>query len=449
MNGLVAPVTAVMVGSTHTPVEVSFPVAATIKAAERCVDDVLARHFECIHSLVLDFSESTFIEIATLQYITALVASRQRQNFETRLRLPAGEKGFRARAMLRRWGYPAALKEATGLRFESFVVESDLGYFHGKGGDQNDTPYAGGQVTYYLNSGPISFTIEAHRFFECVTWHIKKYDDPKRLVIDAYDDWNVAPVMAVLNRQLRLENPTLSAKAGAGLPDIYVASRVFYEAMINAVRHPSATVIQTSSHLGSFKASDTSSDPDTRKVPSAKFFTMVFWDDGKSMVSTLSDALTNGQQIRRPYPREFDVNFALTRESAEGEKSDIVIVNSKATPVDPTDEGYMFLSTLFPGTTCNFEGQGHSVRKELLDADPRLGEPGMGLFVLISTAIDMFGGSVAFRTNRYFMNVTSASRKKSAKLHDAKYAVKIKRYPETTPPFLGNMVTVRLPLEER
>ncbi|MGH8605756.1 MAG: hypothetical protein ACREXR_24075, partial [Gammaproteobacteria bacterium] len=231
--------------ATSDPVVASFPATATIKAVEDTINSTYASRYGHVPNLELDFSNSTFIEIASLQHIIALVACRKQHGLQTRLRLPAGEAGFRARSILRKWGYPAALRQATGLRFEHFVVESDLEYFRGKGGDQANTPYLGAQITYDFPSGPVSFTAEAHRFFEFVTWSIEKYNDPKRLVIDAYDAWNVAPVMSVLNRQLRRpRNPSLAlAGAGAGQPDVYVTSRVFYEAMTNAVRHPGARVI--------------------------------------------------------------------------------------------------------------------------------------------------------------------------------------------------------------
>lgn len=412
-------------GSTPAPIVAEFPVAATIRSVEAFVDKALGEACDPDAELLLDFSDSTYIEIASLQHVTALIASRKKNDLRTKLRLPSGERGFRARSALRKWKYPAALKEATGLRFEDLVVEADLEYFHGNGGDQKETPYIGAQAKYVLPSGTVNFTIEAHRFFDFVTWNISKYRDSKRLVIDAYDAWNVTPVMAVLSRNLRRAQKMSPASGSA---DVYLASRVFYEAMSNAIRHPDATVIQTSSHLG------------TGKGPK-EYFTIVFWDDGKSMLETLSDALAAGKQIRRPYPADFDANFALTRESEDGTKTPVEIVNSSKTPSCTADKELMLLSTLYPGTTCNFEGEGHSVRKELISADPRLGEPGMGLFVLLTTAIDMFGGSVAFRTDHYFMNVESATLESGAT-----YSVKIKRHPETTPSFLGNMVTVRLPL---
>jgi hypothetical protein len=72
--------------------------------------------------------------------------------------------------------------------------------------------------------------------------------------------------------------------------------------------------------------------------------------------------------------------------------------------------------------------------------------PGMGLFVLVDVVLSIFRGAVAFRTGRFFMNVRNPSGKER-ELHGAKYRVKIVRDPQQTPPFHGNMVTVRLPLQ--
>lgn len=398
-----------------------FPSSATIEAVETALQAVPASS----HSLILDFSKSVFIEVATLQFVVALVAQRTRASLTTRMKLPSGEEGFPARSFMRRWSFPAALKSATNLRFDAFVVESDLEYFQGKGGDAGPGLYAQKEETYKLPSGDVTFTVDAHRFFEFCTWDITKYRDPKRLVMDACATWNVKPVMAALARNLR--RPGNSRQGG--MADVYLTSRVFYEAMTNAVRHPGANLIQVVSHLDA---------QGTKK----QHFTIVFWDDGKSMLHTLAAALEARKPIRRPSPSDFETHYQLTRVGDTDGAESVEFLSSRETPDSSQDEMRLLLATLFPGTTSSVSGEDHSASPDLVAADARLGEPGMGLFVLVSTAIDMFGGSVAFRTDRYFMNIKASSRAKQA----AAYAVKIRRYPAAVPSFLGNMVTVRLPL---
>jgi hypothetical protein len=65
----------------------------------------------------------------------------------------------------------------------------------------------------------------------------------------------------------------------------------------------------------------------------------------------------------------------------------------------------------------------------------------MGLFVLTSEAIDVFGGTVSIRTKNLFLTIQATHRP-----DNIRYAVKIRRFGAWYPPFLGNMMTVRLPL---
>lgn len=413
----------------------ALPGFATVLAVEASVNKTFLECSDEPSILTLDFSESTYIEIASLQYTIALVCRRKKAGLETRMKLPGGTDGFRPRSTLRRWNYPAAIRLAAKIRFEDFVVESDHQYFQGNGGDLVANPYAKLEETYDLPSGQVTFTRDSHRFFEFVTWDVEKYLEAKRLVIDAYEAWDVDAVRAVLNRNLQGPRQSSPSDGGTGTSDVYLASRVFYEAMTNAVRHPGARVIQTSSHL------DTQSK-------TKQHFTIVFWDDGKSMLRTMKEAIDSQKNIRRPYPKHFDTSFELTRVDEKGNKSPPEVVNSCDTPESSQDEERLLLATLYPGTTCNIDGLGHhSLLEESIGADAGLGEPGMGLFVLISTAIDMFGGSVAFRTDRYFMNVKA--KHASDVPNSPRYSVKIQRFPSAVPAFLGNMVTVRLPLGAR
>ena len=69
-----------------------------------------------------------------------------------------------------------------------------------------------------------------------------------------------------------------------------------------------------------------------------------------------------------------------------------------------------------------------------------LNSPGMGLHYLMNAAIDLYGGTVSFRTKNYFLNI-----KKAKKQSAATYGAKIIRY-STSQSIPGNMITVRLPL---
>jgi hypothetical protein len=172
-------------------------------------------------------------------------------------------------------------------------------------------------------------------------------------------------------------------------------------------------------------------------------FTVSFWDDGKSMTSTLKSAIDLDQKnVRQKYPTDLDTNYLFKyyegQNLVEEQALDSTLPLDSATPLR-----LLLLAAIFPGVTCDASGKGHRVHKELEKAEPILATLGMGLFALVRTVVDKFDGSVAFRTGKYFMNVKRAkgnSRKEQ-------YQVKIVAKPPTTPAFLGNLVTVRLPLQ--
>jgi hypothetical protein len=66
-------------------------------------------------------------------------------------------------------------------------------------------------------------------------------------------------------------------------------------------------------------------------------------------------------------------------------------------------------------------------------------EAGNGLYALYRSVIDDFGGALSIRSGSHFMNLKAGG-------SDGVYSAKVVTYPDW-PPFLGNMVTVRVPLD--
>lgn len=411
----------------------------SIGKLEDAVDDGCRAGTAHQQDVVFDFAEATFIELQALQYVIAFALARRRLGLATWMALPGGHEGRDARDFLRRWKFPEAVQTALKMPFEQFVVPTDLQYFKKYGGDTHAQKYAE-----------------------------RKHKTDSVAIIDQASD--------------------SSSSSG-----IYVASRIVFEAMTNAIRHPGAKFIQTSSLLrtgeDSFHSGRSPHEPDffpfftwkvddynekgrisdeasdawsvepvlsvlnkhlskggdsATKVSANKHFTVSFWDDGQPMDETLRAAIVQGIPIRdRDYP-EFETEYHVRSKTPNGELPPEVI-SSSITPDKNSADQVILLSTLFPGITCDVSGRGHRAHTELLRAEPKLAGHGMGLFALVRTAIDEFGGSVAFRTGKFFMSVKRARRIE----RPARYRVKIEIKPTSTPQFLGNMITVRLPLRSR
>lgn len=494
------------------------PPALDVGSFESKVYEFFSNQQGPVSNMELDLAACTYIEIATLTMINALITNRRRKGLQTTLALPASKD---VRDFMRIWNFPSAIEFATGIPFQAVVRKEDHKYF-GENETPKDVKYSG-----YIPSRGIEHLL-SKRFFSFYTFPFKDVSKLK-IIKDESKRWEGKLVESVLSHHL-------------GSPEGYIPSRVIYECMSNAARHPRATFVQTASHFnetlssdflaGEFKkpltakklcqaieddnydlsiSSDSSLDKlnkilrvsnlyekvqkkiaekslsqgivqlanktrqcrvrefsilskfeqieikrlnrllleslYTSTVPSSThngqnvksaFLTIVFWDDGVSMIDTLNNAICGDINVRSlEFPDKYS-DVLLKFQDNHG-KIFRETVSSSYLPDKKTEEHKLFLATTFPGITCDPSGRGHSTHPKL---SPELLHPGMGLFTLLNTAIDIFGGSVAFRTKNYFMNMKAAG-----KATGAKYSATIRELP-LNPPFLGNFLTIRLPLKK-
>jgi hypothetical protein len=420
------------------PAAIKMPPRATIGNVEYAVDDFYSNFGHEAEALCLDFSESTFIEVATLQFVTAFIIERERRRLSTRIRLPAGEPGLRARHFLRRWNYDSALRLASGKLFKDVVDARDHIYFAGSstGGDPGD-PYAGAFAKHDTKNGEVVFNVEAYRFFGFRTWRLEEYGDKAVIFARERALWASVDqvVTETLRRRLRKPEPIAFGTSTGESPDPpqYLLSRIVFEAMTNAVRHPRANLIQASSHL----------DGD-------QFFTLVYWDDGVGMHRTLGYALDQGYEIASM--TDIRVSYLVLPENEPGKPRTFKIVSSLDLPNKGASDEDLLVACLFPGTSCDVAGATYIANPTV--GDHRLARPGHGLYVLAQAAIDNFGGSLAFRTENLFMTVSALSEKEwrsyaSSDQPKPGYRVTIKKRSDSVPCFLGNMITIRLPMQRR
>lgn len=368
--------------------------------------------------LVIDFSKCYFIEVAALLYILSLVKNRSEYNRETLFCLPQKKL---VRDFFRVWRFPEALASVTNTPFRSLMYsKKDLIYF-GESVDINKLNYAGiitqdpnGIIHRLLSSRFFSITgIEVGNEYTDIKTQIRK---GVRVALDESKRWRESLIYFVLQQQL-------------GDPAEYVHSRVIYETITNAVRHPKAETVKTASVLLQNKT----------KTGYKAHLSIVVWDDGINMIDTLSGAVEKGVSIR--YPNNIDINFQLILENAKGEIISKKIKKSDFTPSLDSSEVDYLAATIFPGISSDIMGHTHWKNPDLTDGENNsLYNPGMGLYVLVNAIVDIFGGQVAFRTKNYFMNIRKATVK------NAKYRIKIRKYDKNTNNFSGNLITIRLPL---
>ncbi|HEX8535469.1 MAG TPA: hypothetical protein VF662_15000 [Allosphingosinicella sp.] len=363
---------------------------------------------------LINLEDTTHILVECLTALIAEVAQRQRAGLTTTFRLPLSRA---VRGFMRTWGFARAFRNATGLALMTAVESDSLQRVHAydevnKGGSEGRYGY---EKIYETLDGESRVPLDLHRFFGFQYWSQTSAEQEEeatrfdRLVVEECARWTDPVLERVLYRQL--------GKYGS-----YV-STVVHEALTNAFRHGGATSILdvSNSHYSQQRRED-------------KNLTLVFWDNGVASYSTLRSRLDAGETIiATSFESSPELVFNI-KPFAEGGLPTGATVTSRKVPTADSPDWHVVLSALFPGISADPAGAQHfSLASPGTDACL----PGRGLSNLINSAVDVLGGTVAFRSGEYFMNISSASPETPLV-----YAVKITK----SWSFFGNMITVRLPL---
>jgi len=393
------------------PETVLLPPVALVEPTEKAIHDSL-REMGTPHPevLLLDMSQCEYIEVSALVYLLAVLADRVANGLRTRLRLPEHKP---TRDFMRVWLMPQAVRSISGCRFFDLVADDSRRFF-----GENETP-EGNTYTRAFHGGALRHLVN-ERFFalNCIA---PQRSSTTHLVAQESARWDEPLIQSVLRTHL-------------DGPASYVGSRIVYESMTNALNHGGASTVVTASKFCASSKHDTSN---------AGHFTVSFWDDGTSMIETLLEALRAGKEIKSGTAHQEPEEHLLIFADHGGRTRCEQIVSSALVPSIASERHEVLFALTLPGITRDL----HRVECDRACAylpDQSAAGPGMGLPVLLNTAIDVFRGSVAFRTDRYFMNIKRASG--SSVAH---YRAKIElRDDPDWPPFRGNMVTVRLPLKK-
>jgi len=371
----------------------------------------------------IDLSQVKFIEPASLIFILAIVNDRKAKNRRTILRPP---KDYDVRNFLRTWRFFEALKAVTdpSSQYTSDVKSHDPKrrvLSRNDSMSQSDDSLESIVKREYL---PIRVL--------CGT---TPEDRPSNHHVDSeLRRWNDTVIMAWL--QSHLMGPQgIERDESRDLAKENFPARIVFEAMMNCVRHPEATRIATTSHIYWPK-----------KSPEKGTYTAIWWDDGKGIVETLREAIDAGGPIISDAPPLPEKQCAVKMQDASQTRDNCTMLTTDFVPSHDSPDSDLLFSSICSRVTRDPEGKGHrTALSEDIPQDSPLRQPGMGLYILADCAINIFGGSVAFRTDEYFMNVKIGLKRGERK---ADYAVAIKCI-DTGFEFPGNMLTVRLPITRK
>ncbi len=233
-----------------------------------------------------------------------------------------------------------------------------------------------------------------------------------------------------------------------------LANTIIYECLTNAVRHPNSRDLV----IGSFF--------DSKKVIEDKkiqefHFTIVIWENGMSIIDTLKKAIIDGENIRsheslvRAENSKLTSWFKLKRDYDSTSQSNYFYYDFIPDKKTPDDE--ILVASFFPGISRDPERKQSLSDKDniLQDEFEEAYGPGLGLTFLLDAVVNKLNGRLSVRTNEYFLNIKRGNKDvqkefsniKNEKNVDSIYQAKLTKRNNNENSFVGNMITIRIPLK--
>lgn len=385
-----------------------------------------------MQSLVIDFEKADYIEIAALANCIAIIQQRHKQKQQTLLRYPRSKA---VRDFLHLWRFIEAVESATGSSWTSFLMPGQGHYMQ----EPQNTYKNNGEGINALeyDSDWEQNTVGRRNFFEFLTFHensrqtISQTSELAAAPSIVRDEWNRSLVKAVLRKHLPSSTPADD-----------VARIVIFEAMTNAIKHPSATVIQVASR---FEHNEAAIDKNRSHLR------ICIWDNGEGIASTLAKPLQENKPIRILHLPSYLSERVFVEERTFDKQSVQKYIVDQSEEVDQASlsEPRLLLMSMFAGISRNAAdhqtSQDAGVQKKGLDLIQAL-SPGMGLYALSRVVLDQFLGSLVIRSGRYRMLYEPAY-DSIRSVHKVRYRAKLTQYPPCCPIFSGNLIVIHIPLD--
>lgn len=409
---------------------------------------------DALHSISLDLSSTNFIDPYSLQVIVAYIASFDRHGIDCNLRLPRRKA---VRDFIRAWGYDYALITALNRSLFSLVDRDDrVRFFRDREQqttfDLRDFPKgmpgfgrSSSAHTERLTNRNIESAPRSDNFFGFNSFDVSSLPNKIRTAHEEKEDW-------------KSNNIRSFCAAKMGINAEYLASRVVFEALFNALRHPDATVVQTATlPLPPSKAAIAKNAPQSDEfcltlaapnLVSGRSVAIHYWDDGGSMLDVLKSRLReNGKDIRTGTDKEFFTRYRVhLRDKDTGVDHDYLHIDSDMELNSDTPDHLKLVALAFPHLSSAPNLPGHAVAEETKNDDQRLAARGMGLYLLIHAATQIMNGTVAIRTGHHQIEFTRNGyrgiRKDPQWNHDIN--VVVRRLPSVLPSLTGNLIAIRL-----
>jgi len=317
-------------------------------------------------SVLLDLTDVQFMDLHSAMLILAVLSRLGAKERLVTLRLPVKSDVCH---FLAAWEFIPALEEVLGRTAQSFLTNDQLQLLR-DAADPTKNPYMDARLD---RDGALQ-RLYSSKFFSLQSFNRQSSLFSASLAADVARNWRQVMIEHVLQRML---------PKGVEL----FRSRIVFEAMMNAIRHPQANLILTASII--------------RRERSGHRFCVGFWDNGSLIPSTLRRALRKGLSIKGEAFSTVECEY-IVYEGAEGHRCGSVLP-TKVPDKDTSDAG-LLLASLFPGITCDPFG--------LTRPPDTPTPPGMGLYFITNAAVTVFGGRINLRCGREELQVSRPKRER-------------------------------------
>ena len=394
--------------------------------------------------LLVDFLESTFIDIPVLVNLIALCVARQALKQRTFIGMSRHKA---VRDLFRVWRFREAFQDAVGESFESVLVAEDQVY---RGEQQTSYSGAGGGIDSLEYDPDWKEGFPSRRNFFEFNSYVLRGGNTSHVQAGAIPrcegaHWNGPLIQEVLRSHLPGESPKDD-----------IARVVIYEAISNAVRHPSARVIQAVSRFDRLPVKPPSgTDGATDVLSKIGHLRICVWDDGDGIVNTLRPLVREGLPFRSVrMPSYMYDKIALQVRDFGGSFSKVDVLDQEMDPPRDAPDHLILLASTYPGVSravANVVEQVDPFPENRPQSDgpdrPLDKKAGMGLYALMRTVLDVYRGSVIIRSGNHLVQFEPSHDTYSG-LYRVRYKAKLTVMPESLVRFRGNLVIVQIPVRQ-
>lgn len=349
----------------------------------------------------------------SLLYLVSLFHHRNAQGLTTRLKLPRSDT---ATDFLRAWRLPEALESVTSNRFEYILDADSRERLHTL---PSYSRYE--QVIFKPGGGRESLLPKT--FFAITPLTIPQQSvaeflrtSPRRAASVERDRWLQAHILKVLDLYLSDRGDE-------------IATRVVFEAVLNAAHHPKASQGMVSSQLVRARG------PKGLELPHA--IEIAIWDNGASFSQTLAERLLAGLPIHSEAFGVIDEEFDVEVRGGGGQAFSSVQLSSK-TQVETTDAAALTVAAFMLGVTSAPE-RGTTLNDDMFVGD-KPDPAGSGLYYIRRTVVDKFGGTIRYMSGHTRMTLRSSGER-------GRYHAGIHTDPNVCSHIAGNLLVVTIPVQ--